>query len=114
MTGAAGWEQGLKPDGNRTLGKAAATDGSARARMHANAGRVDEDPGEPLVCPQCRVEYDTGLYCVDCDVELVGASFVDSAAPVKRRKERGWIVIAAILTAVFGLVVFTAIMNAWA
>ena len=96
--GPAGWEQGIQGERKGTLNRAARSDGSARARMAANAGCMD-DPGEPLVCPRCRTHYDTGLYCVDCDVELVGESFVDSAAPTRRKRESGWIFVAFVVVA---------------
>ncbi len=96
-----GWEQGLKPDGKNTLDRADRAAGSARARMAANAGR-SEDPGEDLICPSCRRTQPTGLYCPHCDVELVGASFVDTVQPTPRRKERGWILIAALTALVLG------------
>ncbi len=84
-----GWEQGLKKSTKNTLDRAASSGASASARMHSNAASL-ADTGEPLVCPSCRREHDTGLYCVDCDVELVGESFVDSVQPTKRKRESYW------------------------
>lgn len=104
MNGSAGWEQGLKKDAQKTLGRAARSDGNARARMAANAGCTD-DPGEPLLCPKCRTHHDTGLYCVDCDMELVGESFVDSVAPSKRPRDAGWVFAVIVAVALGGLTV---------
>lgn len=99
INASAGWEQGLKQDNKNTQARGARSENSARARMAANAGSL-EDPGEPLVCPQCRAQYDTGLYCVDCDVELVGESFVDSIQPMPRPRDRSnWLIIGLALTA---------------
>ncbi len=111
INGSSGWEQGLKPLQRNTMDRAGRTDGNARARMAANAGK-DVDPGEPLVCPACRRTQPTGLYCPHCDVELVGESFVDSFQPAPRRKERGWILIAAISTVVLGGLAY-AILQTW-
>ena len=80
INGSAGWEQGLKQGEKDVADRAGRAQDRVRARMAANAG-ADQDPGEPLVCPQCRRSQPTGLYCPHCDVELVGESFVDVAAP---------------------------------
>ena len=104
INASAGWEQGLKKDAQNALGRAARSDGNARARMAANAGCTD-DPGEPLLCPKCRTHYDTGLYCVDCDMELVGESFVDSVAPSKRPKDTGWIFAVIVTVGIVGIIV---------
>ena len=96
MSGAAGWEQGLKKDAANTVNRAAGSTNRAAARMHANAGQF-EPSAEPLVCPKCRTHHDTGLYCVHCDVELVGESFVDVAQPRRRPGGLGWSWIIALL-----------------
>ncbi len=106
INGSAGWEQALKKDQRNTLDRAARSGDGARARMYANAAS-DVDPGEPLVCPSCRTHHDTGLYCVDCDVELVGESFVDAVQPTKRRRESRWAFAVFILAAM-------AVLGSWA
>jgi len=110
INGSAGWEQGLKQEARNTLQRSARSEGNARARMAANAGST-EHPGEPLVCPKCKVQYDTGLYCVDCDVELVGESFVDAVEPTARRREYGNWIIAAVALLAIGALILTIVIS---
>jgi hypothetical protein len=44
---------------------------------------IDLDaPQERLGCPRCKTVYDFGDTCPECQVELVGASAVETADPV--------------------------------
>ncbi len=44
---------------------------------------IDLDaPTERLGCPKCKTVYDFGDVCPDCQVELVGASAVETADPI--------------------------------
>lgn len=104
MSGAAGWEQGLNKREREVHGRSGSAQGRARARMAANAG-AEEDPGEPLVCPQCRQSQPTGLYCPDCDVELVGESFVDVLQPVRRTTETNWVFLTIVIVGIGSLLV---------
>jgi len=104
INGSAGWEQGLKQGEKDVADRAGRAQDRVRARMAANAG-ADQDPGEPLVCPQCRRSQPTGLYCPHCDVELVGESFVDVAAPAKRPSGISWIFITVVVLGIGALVV---------
>jgi hypothetical protein len=99
-----GWELGLKQDAKSALSRANSSADRARSRMAANAG-VHEDPGEPLVCPKCRQTQPTGLYCPDCDVELVGESFVDVVEPTGRPSGFGWVFGVVVAVCIGGLVV---------
>jgi|GEM_PF-5131158 len=40
-----------------------------------HSGPVEEQ--EPMACPACREQFALGSTCPDCDVELVGLSFLD-------------------------------------
>ena len=41
----------------------------------------EQDVGEELACPNCHLRYDFGMRCLDCDVLLVGVSFLTTPAP---------------------------------
>jgi hypothetical protein len=104
MSGSAGWEKGLMKGERAVHGQSGRVQDGARARMAANAGNT-EDPGEPLVCPQCRQSQPTGLYCPDCDVELVGESFVDVVQPLRRPRGSGWIYITIVGVGITALLI---------
>ena len=40
-----------------------------------------QDIGEELACPDCHLRYDFGMKCLDCDVWLVGVSFLTTLPP---------------------------------
>lgn len=56
---------------------------------------IDLDaPTEKLGCPRCKQIYDFGDVCPSCEVELVGASAVETADPVAvDGPDRVWIYI---------------------
>lgn len=56
---------------------------------------IDLDaPTERLGCPRCETIYDFGDVCPDCQVELVGASAVETADPIAvEGPDRVWIFI---------------------
>ena len=54
-------------------------------------------PTERLACPRCKESFDFGDTCPTCQVELVGASAVDTADPVAvEGPDRTWILIYAL------------------
>jgi hypothetical protein len=59
---------------------------------------IDLDaPTEQLACPRCKTVYGFGDICPECQVELVGASAVDTADPVAvEGPDRMWIFLYAI------------------
>ncbi len=59
---------------------------------------IDLDaPEERLGCPRCKTVYDYGDVCPDCQVELVGASAVETADPIEvEGTDRMWILLYAI------------------
>lgn len=57
-------------------------------RMRAKRGqrgRRAAPAAEPMACPKCRAEYAFGDACPDCDVPLVGASWVAAVPPEPAR-----------------------------
>jgi len=67
-----------------------------KAALKAQGIDLDE-PQERLGCPRCKTVYDYGDVCPDCQVELVGASAIETADPIAvEGADHVWIFIYAI------------------
>ncbi len=53
----------------------------ARHRRGLGDDRPDDEPLEPLACPECRRTYDFGYACPACDVLLTSASWAGAERP---------------------------------
>jgi hypothetical protein len=67
-------------------------------KAELKAQGIDLDaPTEQLACPRCKTTYGFGDICPDCQVELVGASAMDTVEPVEvEGPDRAWIFLYAV------------------